>query len=231
MNMMEHSALNISHLSKQYRDHHAIRDISLTLQQGEVIGLLGANGAGKSTLLKSTLLLIHADHGTIDLFSDRYAYLPEQPHLPRSLPIKEILAFKSRSCHSACKIEQILSDVGLAKSSWSKPVQSYSKGMRQRAALAVALCNRPELLLLDEPMSGLDALGRSEILALLKKHKRQGTAMLISSHIVPDMIQICDKILIMAHGQIRETVTIQSSDFDQVHTLETKLAHWTHIND
>ena len=99
--------------------------------------------------------------------------------------------------------------------------------MRQRTALALTLCTQPRLILLDEPMSGLDALGRAETLAILKQRNSQGAAMLMSSHIVSDMVQLCDRVLIMAHGKICEDIVIREHSLHEVKLLEEKLKYWT----
>ena len=110
---------------------------------------------------------------------------------------------------------------------WSRPIGTYSKGMRQRAALAYALAGNPLWLVLDEPMSGLDAMGRKHILALLVKRKANGCGILICSHIAPDLVRLCDRVLIMANGEVRENVTIENHSMEETEYLENRLEHWS----
>jgi len=128
---------------------------------------------------------------------------------------------------SPAQAEESLIEVNLSKDSYRQPISQYSKGMRQRVALAMTLCGNPKLVCLDEPMSGLDALGRVEILSLLKEKKEQDAAFLMSSHIVSDMVQLCDRVLIMAHGKICEDVLLQDHSLEEAKILEGKLAQWT----
>jgi len=223
-----HPALTINNLSKQYQQQLAVNDISFVLHEGEAIGLLGANGAGKSTMIKCILGLVRPSHGSISHPGLSPAYLPELPQLPTSISALALLRFKCKASGvNRALAEESLAAVNLSTAACNKPIGQYSKGMRQRTALALTLCGNPKLVCLDEPMSGLDALGRAELLALLKGQKDQGTAFLMSSHIVSDMVQLCDRVLIMAHGSICEDVSIQDHSLDEARLLEEKLAQWT----
>jgi len=222
------TAIAISKLAKYYGRHKIVDGISLKLNQGEALGLLGANGAGKSTLIKSILGLVLANGGDIEFSGNPPAYLPENPQLPLSLSALNLLQFKCASFGLKAKDAEImLGQLGLPASRHQTALREYSKGMRQRTALAFALCGDPECILLDEPMSGLDALGRAEILSLLKQRRDGGAAFLMSSHIVTDMVQLCDRVLIMAKGKICEEVTISEHSMHEVKVLEDKLAYWT----
>ena len=220
--------LTVSNLSKHYKQRPAVEDVTLHLHEGEAVGLLGANGAGKSTLIKCILGLVRADKGNIEHPYQLPAYLPELPQLPTSLSALALLRFKySAAGKDPALAGEDLNAVKLAEDAHKQPINQYSKGMRQRVALALALCGDPKLVCLDEPMSGLDALGRAEILDLLKQRKKQGAAFLMSSHIVPDMVQLCDRVLIMAHGKICENVPIEEHSLAEAKALEEKLAGWT----
>jgi ABC-2 type transport system ATP-binding protein len=219
--------LKVVELGKRYAEHWAVRDVHLEIAAGEAVGLLGANGAGKSTLIKSMLGLVHATTGSAEL-NGPYAYLPEQPQLPPSLSALSLLRFKCRANHiPPDQASAALAEVRLSDADIVRPLRQYSKGMRQRASLAFTLCGDPGLMLLDEPMSGLDALGRAQMLDVFKRRKERGTAILMSSHIVSDMVQLCDRVLIMAHGRICESVTIVDHSLAEAKALESRLADWT----
>jgi len=220
--------ITIKDLNKSYRKHRAIRDINFSIPSATAIGLLGANGAGKSTLIKSMLNLIIPDSGHVDFDGNQPAYLPEQPQIPLSLSALTLLQFKCRNKGLPMNdARQALQEVLLSQQAWNQPIRQLSKGMRQRVSLALALCGSPKLILLDEPMSGLDALGRAETLSLFQQRKHQGTSFLMSSHIVPDMVQLCDHVLVMAHGAICEDIKIEARSVKYVKLLEKRLAHWT----
>ncbi len=219
--------LKVTALSKRYGEHWAVRDVHLGIDGGEAVGLLGANGAGKSTLIKCILGLVHATAGDVAL-TEPYAYLPEQPQLPPSLSALSLLAFKCRANGiPADQAPAALAEVRLSDTDIVRPLRQYSKGMRQRASLAFALCGDPGLIVLDEPMSGLDALGRAQMIDVFKRHKARGAATLMSSHIVSDMVQVCDRVLVMAHGRICEAVPISEHSLAEAKALELRLAYWT----
>lgn len=220
--------LNVSELSKHYHEKIVVNNVSLALHSGEAIGLLGANGAGKSTLIKCILGLVHRSQGRVEHPGLFPSYLPELPQLPESLSALSLLSFKCQSAGlDPALAEESLISVNLSADAHRKPIKQYSKGMRQRVALALTLCGDPELTCLDEPMSGLDALGRAEILDLLKQRKEQGASFLMCSHIVADMVQLCDRVLIMAHGKICEDILIRDHSLEEARQLEVKLAKWT----
>ena len=223
-----HTVLSVTNLSKQYNHGFVVENVSFSLQSGEAVGLLGANGAGKSTLIKSILGLVQPSQGSVTHPELSPAYLPELPRLPLSLSALDLLEFKcNASGMDPVQARKSLLEVQLATAAHKQPINQYSKGMRQRTALALTLCGNPDLVCLDEPMSGLDALGRVEILNLLKEKKEGGAAFLMSSHIVSDMVQLCDRVLIMAHGKICEDVLIQDHSLEEAKALEGKLAQWT----
>ncbi len=221
------SCLEVKNLSKIFGQDMALEQVSLHIDKNKAVGLLGANGAGKSTLIKCILGLVNPDSGSINT-DEPPAYLAELAQLPASLSALDLLTYKCRSSnYPSSAAKDSLNEFGLPDKAQNKPIRTYSKGMRQRASLALTLCNHPRLILLDEPMSGLDALGRAETLATLKHRKKQGAAILMSSHIVSDMVQLCDRILIMAHGKICENITLVTHSLHEVKILEEKLKHWT----
>ncbi|RMH62156.1 MAG: ABC transporter ATP-binding protein [Zetaproteobacteria bacterium] len=220
--------IHVQGLGKAYGRHWALRHATFTVRAGEAVGLLGANGAGKSTLIKCLLGLLRADEGQARLRAHP-SYLPEQLQLPESLTPLDILRClcRARGWSPRCA-EHALHEAGLARRYWGKAIRHCSKGMRQRVLVAWCLCGeqRDRPLLLDEPMSGLDALGRAEVLGLLQRQRHNGAAILMSSHIVPDMVRLCDRVLLISGGRIREEVRLSEHSLAEAEALERKLASW-----
>lgn len=195
--------------------------LDLSIGDGEIVGLIGANGAGKTTTLKLLLGLLVPDAGRIDLVgtpSDRgewrssVGYLPEQPAFYEYLSGREFLMFVGDLFGLASKVlservPSLLERVGIAESA-HRPIRTYSKGMQQRLGIAQALLNEPKLLLLDEPMSGLDPIGRRFVRDLLLELRAQGRSILFSTHIIPDAEFVCDRIALMRAGQLTAVGTV-----------------------
>lgn len=192
----------------------ALRDVSFSVQKGQTIGMIGANGAGKSTCIRLLLDFIRADRGTVTLFGQSpknagnrksIGYLPEIPHSPESLSVAEIMDFTGKTCLMESGEIKDSSEKWLKRFNlWEdrkRPLRTYSKGMKQRAHFAVALINDPELLILDEPMSGLDPLGREEIFFLLESLKNEGKTILFCSHILEDVDRLVDHVLVLHKGK------------------------------
>ena len=230
--MSRHWELN--GLVKVYGTKKALNEISLSLNANEVTGLFGINGAGKSTLIKCMMGLISYDEGYTQYpepqgtHDNHIGYLPEITQLPESVSALQLVRHGWRlKCQNPGRAETSLTEVGLDPAVWNSPVGTYSKGMRQRTALAYALAGNPNWLVLDEPMSGLDAMGRRHVLGLLKKQKMNNCGVLICSHIIPDLVRICDRILIMADGEIRENFVIEKHSMEEAEYLESQLEHWS----
>jgi len=217
--------IKCNNLCKSYQGHPSLVDLSLCLKQASVTGILGANGAGKSTLIKCILGLIQPTTGNI-VKSDslRLGYLPELAQLPSSLSAWQTIQLALRlTGHPDNDSATLLQCVCIEEQHWHKPLRSFSKGMRQRVALAYAIAGKPQWLILDEPMSGLDALGRKQFLDILLEMNQQGTSILVCSHIVPDLVRLCDHILLMNRGEIIETVNISAHSMEEAVMLEDKL--------
>lgn len=198
-----------------FKKRAALRGLSVSVNVGEIFGIVGPNGAGKSTLLKIILGLIKSDKGviTIDGFSPaqpqsraNLGFLPESPCLYPHLTVTDHLKFIAR-CHGMKKdmfemrIAGILKEVDLTEVANTR-IKKFSKGMMQRAALACALFIEPKTLILDEPMSGLDPLGRKMVIEIIHKYHKKGNTVLFCSHILTDIERICDRIGIMAAGKL-----------------------------
>jgi len=194
----------------------ALKDVSLDVEKGEIFGLLGPNGAGKTTTIKAILNLIRPDSGTIELMGDqittarakaRIGFLSENPYVYDFLTGREYLVFAARLhrfsyAASRKKADELLDFFRLSEAA-TRQLRKYSKGMLQRLGLAQALINDPEFLILDEPMSGLDPLGRKEVRDLLLSLKHKGKTLLFSSHILADAELICDRVAILVKGRVQ----------------------------
>jgi len=205
------------------RKVEAVRRVSLEVRRGEIFGLLGPNGAGKTTTLKAMMSLIRVDEGEIRILGkkvpDRSIYadvgfLPENPYFYDYLKPLEFLAYQGALYGLAGRergrrARRILELVGL-KGSEKLPLRKFSKGMLQRIGLGQALIGEPKLLVLDEPMSGLDPIGRKEVRDLLLSLKEKGTTILFSSHILSDVEMICDRVAIINKGVVTVTGDLQS---------------------
>jgi len=193
----------------------ALRGIDLEVRRGEIFGLLGPNGAGKTTTLKSILDLVRPDAGTIRICGHphdswearrRVGFMPENPCLYPHLTGDEYLRFCARLLDiPAGEIPRRVGDVldGVSMSGRShRPMRTFSKGMQQRISLAQALLGRPDLLLLDEPMSGLDPLGRRDVRDLILAERDRGTTVFFSSHVIPDVEALCDRVALVVEGRV-----------------------------
>jgi ABC-2 type transport system ATP-binding protein len=190
-----------------------LQGISLTVEEGEIFGYLGPNGAGKTTTLKCILGLLFPEKGKIEIFGyphlhlkakERVGFLPENPYFYDYLTASEFLRFYSYLFSQKKrkeKIDNLLSLVGLEKSA-DLQLRKFSRGMLQRIGLAQAILHDPSLLLLDEPLGGLDPLGRKELRDIIVRLKKEGKTVFLSSHILQDIEMICDSVAIIVNGQI-----------------------------
>lgn len=195
----------------------SLKGCTLTVYEGETFGLLGPNGAGKTTLLKILLGIVRASAGRAVLLGkpigdraikQRIGYLPENPYLYDYLTAWEFLKytaglFKIPRGEQKKRIPQLIDTVGIdRKTAKKKQLRQYSKGMLQRIGMAQALINNPEVVFLDEPMSGLDPIGRYQIRQIILALKEQGKTIFFNSHVLGDVEQICDRVAILAQGEI-----------------------------
>jgi ABC-2 type transport system ATP-binding protein len=220
--------LEMDKIAKSYsggfwgRKREVLAELSLEIACGEVFGLLGHNGAGKTTTMRLILGLLKPDSGSIRLFGEagagrdaraRIGYLGDELGLYTQFTAEETLQymgelFRLKRTVIAERKAHLLKTVGLAPHAKIK-VKQYSKGMRQRLGIALALLNDPELLILDEPYSGLDPIGRRQVRQLLLGLKEEGRTILLSSHIVPDVEAVCDRVGILRGGQIRKCLALK----------------------
>mgnify|MGYP001824622966 FL=1 len=193
----------------------AVKGTSFAVRRGEIFGLLGPNGAGKTTTIKSILRLIFPSEGEIEIFgrpagdresAKRVGYMPENPYVYQYLKPLEFLDLCGRltgipKSERQGRSEAMIDKVGL-RHAVDRPIGKFSKGMMQRIGLAQALLHDPELLVLDEPMSGLDPIGRKEVRDVLLEQRARGKTLLFTSHILSDVELLCDRVVIMQHGEI-----------------------------
>ena len=194
----------------------ALKSLNLEVRRGEVFGLLGPNGSGKTTTLKLLLGLVFPTAGSAEvlgrkpgnvLTNQHVGFLPEESYLYQFLNADETLDFYGRlfripRAERRCRIDELIKMVGLEHAR-RRPVRGYSKGMSRRIGLAQALINDPELLFLDEPTSGLDPIGTREIKDLILELKRRGKTVLLCSHLLADVEDVCDRIAILKTGELK----------------------------
>lgn len=216
--------IHIQHLNKFIGKQHVLKDISLTINDGEVIGLLGPNGAGKSTLMKIMVGVWEATNGELKVPSS-IGFLPEQNPLYEDMYVREYLRFfvglRSKELGAKSQdeiVEQLIARVGLTAEA-NKRVGQLSKGYRQRVGLAQAMIGNPELLILDEPTTGLDPNQLEDIRALIRnlanpisnsdtvasdiQYLHNGRTVILSTHILQEVKQMCTRVIIINHGEIK----------------------------
>jgi ABC-2 type transport system ATP-binding protein len=194
----------------------AVKDATFDVRRGEVFGFLGPNGAGKTTTLKMLMGLVKPTRGRAEVLGKaaddneakkRLGYLPESPYFYEYLSAEEFLdlvgaLFGLRAAERRARRDKLIDRVGLGHAR-GRPLRKFSKGMLQRVGIAQALMGEPELVVLDEPMTGLDPLGRKEIRDLILELKREGRTVFFSTHILPDVEMTCDRVAMIFSGKIR----------------------------
>jgi ABC-2 type transport system ATP-binding protein len=229
------AAISIRGLTKLYNiprqktKRSAVRDLTLDVPAGEIFGFLGPNGAGKTTTIKILLNFIGATSGQASIFGVSsedddarrpVGYVPEQPYFPKFLTTLEVVrahgalaGFGAKD--SRVQAEDVLKDMGMFDHRHT-PLSKLSKGMTQRVAVATALVGDPALLILDEPSSGLDPVGRKELRDLILSLKERGKTIFLSSHLLSEMEAICDRVAVLSGGRLvgegRPIDIIQNSD-------------------
>lgn len=218
--------VEIENLNKDYevgfwkkRKVRALDNLNLQVEAGQIFGFLGGNGAGKTTTIKILMRLLFPTSGAAQILgrdiSDvkmhaRIGYCPENPYFYDYLTARELLVyfaelFGINSAERKKRAEDLLARVGLNEKDWNKQLRKFSKGMLQRVGLAQALVNQPEIVFLDEPMSGLDPIGRREIRELIADLREQGTTVFMSTHILSDIEALCDRVAILRGGKLAAT--------------------------
>lgn len=236
--------IELENVTKRYGKTVALKDVSLSIDEGSIFGLLGTNGAGKSTLLKLLIQHIYPDKGRIKIgntdirkegskIRHKIGYMPELVDFPGLLTAKEILSFhaKMRNINDKDrrqkKIKNILDIVGLSSDS-NRKVKEYSKGMKRRLGLATSIIGDVEVLLLDEPTSGLDPLGVTDFHnMILGIRKNTNITVLFSSHVLTEIEDICNDVVILHNGEIKRKGTIS----DLKKTIDDNVTIDIYLND
>lgn len=228
--------IKISHISKTYFKDKVVDNLSLTIKKGNVFGFLGPNGAGKTTTIKMVVGLSAPDSGQIEINGkspniiktrEKIGFMPEDPYFYDHLTGLEFLTFCGQlflNTYSKNKgyYTQILSDVGLF-SARNKMLKTYSKGMKQRLGLAQAVVNDPDYVFLDEPLDGLDPIGRRKIKQIILDLKKRKKTIFFNSHILSDVEEICDQIGIIDEGKLIYSGNIKQ--FCKRKSLEEAFVH------
>ncbi|TWU37020.1 ABC transporter ATP-binding protein [Novipirellula artificiosorum] len=216
-------AVDVHKLSRSFRGNVALDQVSLQIPVGSVFGLVGLNGAGKTTLIRHLIGSFKAQSGTVRVMGldpvadpvkvlSRVGYLTEEDSLPTWMRVGELVDF-ARGIYSTwdeAYAAELIDMFGLSR---SDRLRSLSKGLRARAGLLVAIAHRPELLILDEPSSGLDPLARRDILeAIIRAVNDEGRTVLFSSHLLDEVERVCDTVALMRAGQIIETTTVEEME-------------------
>ena len=195
--------IKIEHIHKSFGAQQVLRDVNLEIPEGQVLGLLGPNGAGKSTLMKILIGLWRADSGVVSV-PERIGYLPESNPLYEEMYVTEYLEFMAQMTNDKrqmTNVDALIDRVGLTPER-HKHIRELSKGYRQRVGLAQALLGDPQLLILDEPTTGLDPNQLVEIRALIRDLGKERTVIL-STHIMQEVREMCDRVVILDHGVIK----------------------------
>ena len=232
------AALLVSSLHKRYGATVALREVSLEVGEGELVGLLGPNGAGKSTLTKIACGLVHASAGTVSVAGApagsqaaqrALGYLAELFRFPGWCTADEVLVLHQQLAGSdggAAERAELLSLVGLGAEA-RRRVETMSKGMQQRLGIAQALIGSPKLLLLDEPTSALDPAGRRTVRELLAELRRRGVSVLLNTHLLSEVEHVCDRVLILDRGAI--VAAGAPDELTRARGLQVELATGTRI--
>jgi len=233
--------IEINNLTKDYevgfwrkRKVRALDGLSLTVEPHQIFGFLGANGAGKTTTLKLLMRLIFPTNGSVRILdrdiSDvsmhaRIGYLPESPYFYDYLTAREFLNYcgelfgLNRNVRQA-RSEELVARVNLDRKSWDRQLRKFSKGMLQRVGLAQALVNDPEIVFLDEPMSGLDPVGRREVRDLILALRSEGKTVFMCSHILSDIEVLCDSVAILKGGSVARSGSLEELRAQATNTIE-----------
>lgn len=216
------NAIQVKNLNKSFKKSfyekrkQILKNVSFEVPKNKTTGFVGNNGSGKTTSLKCIFEFIFKDSGEVLFFNEkmspeirkRIGYLPERPYLYEFLTAEEFLKFHLKlsgmdlsTLNVNALIEETLNKVGLLDAK-KKALRTFSKGMLQRAGLAQALIHKPEVLILDEPMSGLDPDGRLMVKDILKEEKKKGITIFFSSHLLQDMEELCDHLVAIHHGEV-----------------------------
>ena len=232
---MEYSSkatvLEIEHLQKYYKKNIGVKDISLSVKKGEIFGFLGSNGAGKSTTIRCLLGLIKPSGGQMTLFGGRYGslteslhhigYMPSEAMFYPTMKVKDVIAFAAKVRKKDCSQEaKRLSELLEVPS--DKKIEELSLGNRKKVSIVCALQHQPDLIILDEPTSGLDPLMQERFFKLIKEACSKGATCFLSSHVLSEIKNYCDRVAIIKNGEI---VTVDAIHH-LTHSMLRKVSVW-----
>lgn len=239
---MQNTVISVNHLEKQYGKQKAVKDVSFRIEEGMICGLIGPNGAGKTTIMKMLGGLILPTAGNMEIYGartekelagarSRMSFIIETPYAKEKMSARENLEKQrlQKGIPNKKRVEEVLEMTGLAHTG-NKMVKNFSLGMRQRLGIANALLGKPEIMVLDEPINGLDPEGIVEIRELLLKlNREEHITILISSHILSELSLLCTDYLFIHHGELlqavsREQLKKQCKEYYYIHTDKDALA-------
>lgn len=239
---MSQIIIDVNNLGKQYMEQHAVKDATFRIREGAIVGLIGPNGAGKTTIMKMLGGLIHPTSGSISIYGSsteeefakarsRMSFMIETPYAKESMNARENLEKQrlQKGVPDKNRVDEVLSIVGL-EDTGKKIVKNFSLGMRQRLGIANALLSKPEILILDEPINGLDPEGIVEIRELLLKlNQEQHITIVISSHILSELSLLCTDYIFISHGTLKQQLSAeelkeQCREFYKIHTNNDTMA-------
>jgi ABC-2 type transport system ATP-binding protein len=207
------TTVSVQHLFKSYNGEAAVKDVSFTLEPGEILGLIGPNGAGKSSTLKILLDFIKPDSGKVELFGqpmseaakDKIGYLPEARGLYKDLTAMDCILYLASlkgmdKTHARQRADELLEQIGMLESK-KKKIKHMSKGMGQMIQFVVTVLHDPELLIMDEPFSGLDPVNTERMKNVVSKSRDEGKAIILSTHQMNQVEEVCDRVLMIDHGE------------------------------
>ncbi len=208
------AALEVRNATKIFGDRAVVNDVSFDVRPGEIFGFLGPNGSGKTTTMRMALNIIRPDSGQFSVLGsaptrdalERVGYLPEERGLPVKAKIGDVLRYLGRlkgldAATAALRVDQALERVGLSEYRTEK-VQALSRGMTQLVQFSSALLHEPELIILDEPFSGLDPLNVQLMKEIIRERQRAGAAVIFSTHIMSDVEELCERVVLISDGQV-----------------------------
>ncbi len=226
MNIVEVEGLNKIYKERDIfkklknKNNKGIFDINFSVKSGDVFSIIGLNGAGKTTIMKSLLGLLDVDSGKINIFDNgklkkkdlaKIGYLPEISYYPKSIKLKDLMYYYSDLLgikEKKERVEEVLEKVGLLDRLENR-LEDFSKGMLQKVGIAQSILSKPKLLFLDEPMSGLDPLARTQVIELIKELKENGTTVFLNTHILDDIEKVGDSGIIVHKGKVIDKFTIE----------------------
>lgn len=214
------NAIEISRLTKSYGKHRGVKNISLTVEEGDIFGFLGPNGAGKSTTIRSMLGLVHFQEGQINLLGmdavkrrrealSQIGYMPSEAVFYPAMKVKDVIAFAAQARQKDCakEAERIC---GLLKVDGEKKIEELSLGNRKKVSIVCAMQHRPRLLILDEPTSGLDPLMQEAFFKLILEYNSRGTTCFLSSHVISEVKRYCKNAAIIRDGSVIRVDTVEN---------------------